>query len=569
MRLELQEQHFEAVDTILGRCLMTLLSVDMWGFYLSYVQLRKLGKDSEAARSPDLEQGARQVVTEAFEFALENIGYAYEAGKLWQEYLKFVETAKVNSSYDLGQRTASTRGVFQRVVRNPVAELEEIYHRFEEFEKGNIPAEIQQEYNKARAVCNDRKKHAAGLEFSDIPDADLVDPKLVNRWKIMIDYEKSNPERVPAPDLKSRVRYVYTKALRTLYFSPKVWYDFSCFENDTFDPLSTRTILEKSIVALPESLILHFALADTHELNARVSEAEAVYENLVANTPSPLVFIQYMQFSRRVNGVASARAAFRRARQSTHCDHSVFIAAANLEFYNNKESRTARNVFELGMKRYPNQVELIFQYLNFLEHLNKDSDMISLYERALKQLDPNDALPVWEKYREFKTRFVGDAGSLKDLESLEKRMSDAYLHKKNQLTGLNSIIHRYTYLGNRPGLKSDILLYSRNKKSSLSLGPHSSLTRGRVMGDGDAAVEGDRSSSSSKTPALVRKLESFLPDSLGERVQPMPSDYVIDQIMNFRLPPKSVLIQKKKRRIVAESQENDSMDVFKKRRKAG
>ena len=48
------------------------------------------------------------------------------------------------------------------------------------------------------------------------------------------------------------------------------------------------------------------------------------------------VYIQYMKFARRAEGIKSARAVFKMAREDTRCTYHVFIAAALMEYYCSK-----------------------------------------------------------------------------------------------------------------------------------------------------------------------------------------------------------------------------------------
>lgn len=80
--------------------------------------------------------------------------------------------------------------------------------------------------------------------------------------------------------------------------------------------------------------------------------ARAAFENLVTTAPSALAYVHFMRFVRRVDGAAAARKAFARCRKdpavTPDTAHITYIAAAHIEYFLNKESRIARNVFELG-----------------------------------------------------------------------------------------------------------------------------------------------------------------------------------------------------------------------------
>lgn len=80
--------------------------------------------------------------------------------------------------------------------------------------------------------------------------------------------------------------------------------------------------------------------------------ARAAFENLVTTAPSALAYVHFMRFIRRVDGASAARKAFARCRKdpavTADTAHITYIAAAHIEYFLNKESRIARNVFELG-----------------------------------------------------------------------------------------------------------------------------------------------------------------------------------------------------------------------------
>ena len=47
---------------------------------------------------------------------------------------------------------------------------------------------------------------------------------------------------------------------------------------------------------------------------------------------SAQVYVQYMKFSRRTEGIKAARNVFKLAREDTRCGHQVYVAAALMEY---------------------------------------------------------------------------------------------------------------------------------------------------------------------------------------------------------------------------------------------
>lgn len=119
-----------------------------------------------------------------------------------------------------------------------------------------------------------------------------------------------------------------------------------------------------------------------------------------------------MKFARRTEGIKSARAIFKRAREDVRskyqvCDlddlkkkkrssslwhsslrrflHSyqknkirtlqVFVAAALMEYYCSKDKNIAFRIFELGLKKFSNCPEYVICYIDYLSHLNGKHSM--------------------------------------------------------------------------------------------------------------------------------------------------------------------------------------------------
>ncbi|GBG33707.1 mRNA 3'-end-processing protein rna14 [Hondaea fermentalgiana] len=599
-RRELKAQNYAQVEWILKRTLLSLGSVKLWQFYLTYLRERRLGPDSEASRNAAKEREERKGIEQAFEAALKHIGFAFESGAIWVDYIAFLKTQKCDSQFDLQVRDKAVRGAYQRAVTRPVDQMETLFRDLEN------PTEVQQDHMKAKTVYLERKNRlqaitsAMGLSTStsastsssspllgglpEVPRGDPREGKRLAKWRALISYERTNPERVSDTALKHRVRHVYNRALAALYFFPELWHEFAQYELETNDAISARTVLERALHAMPDSVLLHLVLADTLETHGRVSEARTVYQRLEEKLPSSLVFIQFQLFERRCGGIAPARAVFKRARASAACDSAVFTAAALLEFHNNKEPEIARRIFEMGVRRFPRNVAFVLDYLRFLEHLNKDNDVVTLFERVLDKLEPREAFQIWERYREFAARFTLGGGNLELLAKIEDRFAAAFPGQAF-LRGLAGVTHRYAYLGNLPSGPPDTAFLKRARP--LSLGPHARTSAmfsvsshasdggsgGGLLSLGSlAGASGGANSTSAldgldaaKTPNIIRKLDSFLPKALGPDVEPFNVSYIVRKILESRLPKRSFFAPKKQRRIAMDGTDSEATDLYKKR----
>ena len=72
-----------------------------------------------------------------------------------------------------------------------------------------------------------------------------------------------------------------------------------------------------------------------------VSEITEVISEVISEVICCQVYIQYMKFARRAEGIKAARMVFKQARDDTRVQYHVFIAAALLEYYCSKVRRPA------------------------------------------------------------------------------------------------------------------------------------------------------------------------------------------------------------------------------------
>lgn len=81
-------------------------------------------------------------------------------------------------------------------------------------------------------------------------------------------------------------------------------------------------------------------------------------------------YVQYMKFARRAEGIKSARAVFKKAREDPRSKYHVYVSAALMEYYCSKDKNIAFRIFELGLKKYCDNPQYIISYIDYLSHLN-------------------------------------------------------------------------------------------------------------------------------------------------------------------------------------------------------
>jgi len=86
-----------------------------------------------------------------------------------------------------------------------------------------------------------------------------------------------------------------------------------------------------------------------------------------------VVWVMYMRFARRAEGIKAARGVFGKARKSPYPTWHVFEASAMMEYHANKDSAVAIRIFELGFKLFSEDVDYVVRYSNFLLSINDDT----------------------------------------------------------------------------------------------------------------------------------------------------------------------------------------------------
>ena len=167
-----------------------------------------------------------------------------------------------------------------------------------------------------------------------------------------------------------------------------------------------------------------------------------------------LVWIMYVRFGRRAEGLKSQRTIFGKARKERWTPWQVYEAAgmatfyvlhlfrlillpALTEFHCTDDKEVARRIFEKGLDSFSDEIEYAIRYLGFLISINdgnstlllrslynflRSLDARALFERVVNNFPPDKARPLWERWARYEYQYGDLEASLK----LEKRMSEVY-----------------------------------------------------------------------------------------------------------------------------------------------
>ncbi|KAJ3179227.1 mRNA 3'-end-processing protein rna14 [Gaertneriomyces sp. JEL0708] len=162
-----------------------------------------------------------------------------------------------------------------------------------------------------------------------------------------------------------------------------------------------------------------------------------------------MAWVVYMRSTRRGQSIKDARGVFTKARKKPYATYHIYVAAALMEYYINKDSVVAGRVFEVGYKNFnpaehPQAVNFILHYLDYLINLNDDNNTRALFERALSSLPSEKAKPVWARFLAYEI----DYGELNNVLKVEKRRAEAYAKEsKHMITSPSDIADRWRVLG--------------------------------------------------------------------------------------------------------------------------
>ncbi|UJR32024.1 hypothetical protein I4U23_019492 [Adineta vaga] len=477
---EIKGRNYEKVEKLFQRCLIKVLNIDLWKCYLNYVRDTK-GKLSSF----------REKMAQAYDFALEKVGMDVYSYTIWNDYVFFLKAVDAMGSFAENQKITAVRKVYQKGIVTPMTSIELLWKDYCTYEMSINPTlakkiieERSRDFMNAKRVSKEFETLVRTID-RNVPCVPPTSPqaseeiKQLAAWRKLITWEKSNPLKTEDPLIVTRrVVLAYEQCLLCLGYHADLWYEICAYLEQVSRTYSERgdtqlakrfldeasTLYERATQTYMRSnMLIHFAYADFEEQRLNVDKARAIYTRLLdvneANLKDPtLAYIQAMRFERRADGIKAARAIFKRAREDTRTNHQIYVAAALMEYYCSKDNNIAFNIFNLGLKKYSQNLDYILAYIDYMTHLNEDHNARVLFERVLspdnpisKQLQP----VIWQEFLKFESQ-VGDFQSIK---KVEKRRAALY-SELNELEGRETLllIDRYRFLNLLPCSNDELKL---------------------------------------------------------------------------------------------------------------
>ncbi|OCT83821.1 hypothetical protein XELAEV_18021960mg [Xenopus laevis] len=332
---------------------MKVLHIDLWKCYVSYVRETK-------GKLPSY----KEKMAQAYDFALDKIGMEIMSYQIWVDYINFLKGVEAVGSYAENQRITAVRRVYQRGCVNPMINIEQLWRDYNKYEEGinihlakKMIEDRSRDYMNARRVAKEYETVMKGLDRnapSVPPQNTPQEAQQVEMWKKYIQWEKSNPLRTEDQTLiTKRVMFAYEQCLLVLGHHPDIWYEAAQYLEQSSKLLAEKgdmnnaklfsdeaaNIYERAIsTLLKKNMLLYFAYADYEESRMKYEKTHSIYNRLLSieDIDPTLVYIQYMKFARRAEGIKSGRLIFKKAREDPRTRHHVYVTAALMEYYCSK-----------------------------------------------------------------------------------------------------------------------------------------------------------------------------------------------------------------------------------------
>ncbi|CDW55381.1 protein suppressor of forked [Trichuris trichiura] len=389
---------------LFDRCLLEVLSIDLWKCYVKYVSNHFSTRNVRKVR-------------DAFEFALDKVGLDHQAYSIYNDYVDFLVAANSAGEIKLDESIAIIRKVYLRAINTPMAKHSLLWKRYCAFEQkvdvrqangrtaavGQVYLRIQQLSMQMDAVmCKiDRKRVSVPCTNSAFENEQII------AWREFIAWEQSNPLQAVDYCLYARrgankiffaylfnpkiycfaVIYAYEQALLCFSFHVEFWCEAVEFLQNAAEKMfelameeagrnahkDTVALFERAInSSMSKTLLIYCLYAEFEESCNRLANVHAIYRRFISRSdvdPS-LAYIHYMKFANRTEGIRSVRTIFKAAREDGRVKSEVYTVAALLEYFGNQDASVAVRIFELGLKKFPSDSDFALSYTNFLLHFN-------------------------------------------------------------------------------------------------------------------------------------------------------------------------------------------------------
>lgn len=436
----------------------------------------------------------------------------------------------------------------------PIEHVDVLWRNYTEFENdkannnGNkeaaraILSELQGKNHEVRMEYRARNNRRQALTMHSMPVPPRARSKEISQaqsWRRYISWERSNPHNLLTTELHSRIVHGFESALVPLYRYSEFWVEYIDYlfelvktttkngtgfkdtmgkhvalgtDSSNVSPLgkshsiALENAMERALRALPESVPAHVYVNSVYVRLGKGSKGVAALETLVQKHATPLAYIHLMRASWKNDGRDVARKAFARARKDSRAAHPmIYVAAAKMEFSANKDSKVPRNVFEFGLKNFPNNAYLALEFVNWLCGTGDTEYARVVFQKILPDAKgtEDEVCRLWERWLQLE-ELVGDPASVDRVLEMWKE------NGVGRTDGIIQDVLRLARYDNIDGMSEDELaVIGVSKEISVESGPASlHITGGTSTAPGGGTGKRD--------PRTGRRVDRLLCSNAGK-----------------------------------------------------
>jgi tetratricopeptide (TPR) repeat protein len=215
---------------------------------------------------------------------------------------------------------------------------------------------------------------------------------LMHRWRLYLEYEKSNPLTCGTEQFRAYVVFAYKCALTCLRFCSLIWHEYAQFMIEEGDASEALAVYAQAIEALPDCLMLNFSYAELLESRKRSGEAIPVYRALIERQRDPgaktLATLQFLKFLQRTEGPASMRKEFIMALQTRECTYHLVLKISSVENLVNQNRSAAVKILLMGVEIHGREREFLEAAVRELLNMKAHQEVAGVIAHAKAVLPP-------------------------------------------------------------------------------------------------------------------------------------------------------------------------------------
>mmetsp|Transcript_23885 Transcript_23885/g.33406 ORF Transcript_23885/g.33406 Transcript_23885/m.33406 type:complete len:634 (+) Transcript_23885:163-2064(+) len=408
---------------------------EMWTYFCS------IDMDSE---NDDLIAETRR----RFERAAKVIGTDFQSHQFWNKYVEF------ETKHDENQRAA---GLYLRILRTPLAMLDEYYKKYEEFASKRPVKDLLSEsagrnFNPSSVEESEKYRNEIMMEHKEMYLKTKLEKETLNyfenriarayfhvkdlnesdisNWHSYLDFCEARA-REDAKQFRPSTVKIYERCLIACASYPEFWIRFATFvegqglETSVADARNIYDRATSIFTKRQPECFLEYALFEERQGN--IEKAREIYKHILENVSPGLVqgLVNQTNFERRQGNVEEACKIYDAALEGANFEEIPLLAANAGKFYAKvkKDTNRAREIYEEALGHRTDCADLWLAYVTFEDSASSSyADKIKpIFERALAEdskLQARDREVLASFYLEYASDY---AASLEDVRSIQQR----------------------------------------------------------------------------------------------------------------------------------------------------